>query len=48
LAYSGQIAGECSAISENALNISRLLEFNDLWRTLLWNSAGGTGQRNKI
>jgi hypothetical protein len=36
------------AIAENALNISRLPEFNGSGRTLLWNTAGGTDQRNRF
>jgi hypothetical protein len=36
------------AIAENALNISRLPEFNGSGCTLLWNTAGGTDQRNRF
>jgi len=36
------------AISENALNISRLPEFNGIRCTLLWNTAGGTDHRNRF
>jgi hypothetical protein len=40
--------GQSDAISENALHISRLPEFNGSGRTLLWNTAGGTDQRNRF
>jgi hypothetical protein len=48
LAHFRPAFADLAEISENARNISRLLEFNGLWCTLVWNPAGGTEQPNSF